>query len=87
MAANNAVKTKMIPVNDIIVPDGRRVVDVEQVTKLAASIQELGLMNPIWVTPENQLISGNHRLKAVEQLESPAKNSLLQSFLQGQKTV
>ena len=38
------------------------------VTELAESIKEIGLLNPITVTKDYTLIAGHHRLKAFEAL-------------------
>src|SRR5690606_24548282 len=38
------------------------------VTELADSIREIGLLNPITVTPDNVLIAGLHRLEACRRL-------------------
>ena len=54
---------------DITVPAHRhRRLDELAVGKLAESIREVGLLNPITVTPDDILISGLHRLKACELL-------------------
>ena len=36
---------------------------------LAASIEQVGLLEPLVVNTENQVISGHRRLRAIKQLE------------------
>ena len=49
---------------DIVVVPTRRSVDDHKVRELAESIKEVGLLNPITITPCNRLIAGAHRLAA-----------------------
>ncbi|WP_353928760.1 MT-A70 family methyltransferase [Desulfofundulus kuznetsovii] len=54
---------------DIIIPATRkRTLNQNAVEELASSIKEIGLLNPITVTPDNVLISGLHRLEACKLL-------------------
>jgi ParB/RepB/Spo0J family partition protein len=56
-----------LPVDRIQVgPRHRR--DLGDVAALAASIREVGLINPVAVTPDGQLVAGRRRLEAVRQL-------------------
>ena len=57
-----------IEVGRIHVKGGRRGLDVDYVKKLAESIRELGLLNPITVDKDLCLIAGLHRLEAVKLL-------------------
>lgn len=57
-----------IPIGEIQVNEGRRGLDAAHVGELADSIRELGLLNPVTVDRENNLIAGLHRLKAVRAL-------------------
>ncbi|MBF0341026.1 MAG: ParB N-terminal domain-containing protein [Magnetococcales bacterium] len=67
-----------LPIEFIIVSKRLRQVRPEAVTALAQSIRELGLLNPILVTPELadngqeiglfRLVAGHHRLQACKQL-------------------
>ena len=57
-----------IRIFQIKVNPGRREADPEAVHKLADSISEVGLMNPITVDQEYTLIAGLHRLEAVKML-------------------
>lgn len=57
-----------IPIFQIMVNEGRREADQEAVGKLADSIDELGLINPITVDQEYTLIAGLHRLEAAKRL-------------------
>ena len=53
---------------EIIVKEGRRAINADKVAELAASIQELGLLSPIIVNSNGELIAGAHRLEACKQL-------------------
>ena len=55
-------------INEIILNDNRRKVNLEKVKELAESIKQLGLINPITVNANNVLIAGNHRLEAFKLL-------------------
>lgn len=69
-AANAVAVTKMEPVriDDITVGENRRTVDPQRVADCKKSIGEVGLLNPIGVTPDLILIHGAHRLEACRQL-------------------
>ena len=58
----------LIPISEITVNAGRREVLPENVHKLADSILEVGLLNPIIVDHTQVLIAGLHRLEAVKLL-------------------
>lgn len=49
-------------------PGRRRKLNPEKVQALAASIAEIGLLNPITVTPDHKLVAGYHRLDAFRSL-------------------
>jgi N6-adenosine-specific RNA methylase IME4 len=53
-------------ISDVVVPTGRR--QLRGVEDLAASIAEVGLLNPITVTPNLRLVAGYHRLTACQAL-------------------
>ena len=55
-----------IPIKDIIISENRR--ELKDITALAESIAQHGLINPITVTDSNCLVAGLHRLKACESL-------------------
>lgn len=57
-----------IKVENVKVRDGRRMIDQGKVKKLAASIKEVGLINPITLTRDNTLVAGAHRLEAFKYL-------------------
>lgn len=57
-----------IRINDIKVNPGRRGTLEKDVEELAASIMEIGLLNPITLTEDHALIAGLHRLEAVKLL-------------------
>jgi ParB family chromosome partitioning protein len=52
---------------DIIVGERHRK-DMGDISALAASIREVGLLHPIVITPDGELIAGERRLRAVESL-------------------
>jgi len=57
-----------VAVDEVIVPSGRRFVEPAKVQNLVESIEEVGLLQPIIVTPERRLVAGAHRLAAFKQL-------------------
>lgn len=58
-----------IAINDIIVPVQRkRQLNADKVQELAESIEQIGLLHPLVVTPEKRLVAGLHRLEACKQL-------------------
>lgn len=57
-----------VSVKEINTKEGRRRLDAGHVEELADSIRELGLLNPITIDKENNLIAGLHRLEAVKRL-------------------
>ena len=59
-----------ININDIKVKEGRRVATAENIEKLAESLREIGMMNPVTVDRENALVAGLHRLEAAKLLDS-----------------
>jgi ParB family chromosome partitioning protein len=56
----------LVPIDDITISDTRRAVG--DVSDLADSIQESGLLNPITVTPGRKLVAGGRRLAAFKLL-------------------
>jgi ParB-like chromosome segregation protein Spo0J len=54
-------------ISDIIVGNRKR--ELGDISQLAQSIQELGLINPITILPDGTLVAGLHRLAACESLE------------------
>lgn len=57
-----------VPIASISIPDGRRPLDPDVVDQLKKSLDIVGLLNPITVTPGNILIAGWHRLEAARSL-------------------
>jgi N6-adenosine-specific RNA methylase IME4/ParB-like chromosome segregation protein Spo0J len=55
-------------ISTITVKQGRRAIDSAKVRELANSMSEIGLINPITVTPDKVLITGAHRLAAARLL-------------------
>jgi len=58
----------LVKINEIIIGDNRRSVNPERVKELAASIQEIGLLNPITITEDKHLVAGLHRIEAYKLL-------------------
>lgn len=65
---NGHQRHESVPIVDIVVPAGRRRVDEAKIKSLAQSIQRVGLLQYIGITPGYNLVFGAHRLKAVESL-------------------
>lgn len=57
-----------IKLDEVKVSSGRREAKVDNVQELAKSIAEIGLLNPITITPDHTLIAGRHRLEAAKLL-------------------
>ena len=57
-----------IPISEIKINPGRRATDPAYVDKLAKSIADVGLLNPVTVNEEHMLIAGLHRLEAAKLL-------------------
>ena len=57
-----------VAIAEIRVGERKRALSVEKVAELAASIAELGLLQPIGVRPDGTLVYGYHRLEACKQL-------------------
>jgi DNA modification methylase len=55
-------------VSEIIVSPNKGQIDSVKVSELAESIQRIGLINPIVITPDKQLVCGLHRLEAFKSL-------------------
>lgn len=55
-------------ISDIIIGEKRREIKSEYVQKLADSIKQVGLINPITIAPDNRLIAGYHRVQAFKLL-------------------
>jgi N6-adenosine-specific RNA methylase IME4 len=71
---------------DIIVGERHRK-DMGDIAGLAASIHELGLLHPIVITPDGELIAGERRLRAAESLgwsEIPVTVVDLDSIVRGE---
>lgn len=57
-----------IKISEININPGRREATAESIEKLARSISEIGLLNPITIDQEHTLIAGLHRLEAAKLL-------------------
>ena len=55
------------PIDSIIIQDRARL-DTGDITTLANSIQDSGLLNPIIITSDNHLIAGERRIRACQQI-------------------
>lgn len=55
-----------IPISEVIT--GKRMRQIGDVSELADSIQEIGLLNPITITKDRRLIAGERRLEACRKL-------------------
>lgn len=60
--------TIKVPIDNIKVNQGRRKTNPEKVAELAESIKEIGLLNPIAISNNYDLIAGLHRLEACKLL-------------------
>lgn len=75
---------KLIPINQIVIPDRLRAVEEEHALAIAQSIVEHGLINPITVrsTPAAKggnwtLVAGAHRLRAFELNQDPQIEAMI----------
>ena len=57
-----------LPINEIRIKPGRRAVDDSKVRELADSMKQVGLINPVTVNTDLELIAGAHRIAAAELL-------------------
>ncbi len=62
-------ESRMIPMDVIVVSPTRREIDPAKVSELAASIREIGLLNPVTITRDLHLVAGAHRLEACRELD------------------
>jgi len=58
-----------VKISDIKIKPGRIPVDPVNVSEIAGSIKEIGLINPITITKDNILIAGLHRIEAMKLLK------------------
>lgn len=58
-----------IAVEEVIVGPRHRPLDEAKVEALMESIERVGLLQPIVVTPDHRLVAGHHRLEAVRRLD------------------
>jgi len=56
-----------LPIDDILC-EGRHRTDLGDIKSLAASIDDIGLIHPVVVTPENKLVAGGRRMAAMRSL-------------------
>jgi N6-adenosine-specific RNA methylase IME4 len=61
------VTRRTLPINEIRVGKRHRK-DLGNIDSLAASVREVGLLHPVAVTPDGELIAGERRMRACKQL-------------------
>ena len=59
---------RKVPVSDVVVGERMRQIDRSKVDELAVSFQACGLINPITLDTNLNLIAGNHRLEAAKKI-------------------
>ena len=57
-----------VHISDVIVPERLRKLDYSKVDELAQSIKQIGLLQPIVIDTDNNLLAGNHRLEAFKNI-------------------
>ena len=62
------MKIRNISISRIKIKRGRRAVNKERVAQIAESITTLGLLHPISINKQYQLVTGHHRLEAFKSL-------------------
>jgi ParB family chromosome partitioning protein len=60
--------TELRPISTIVITDDRTRRDLGDIESFAESIADLGLLNPITVDQNGQLLSGRRRLAACQHL-------------------
>ena len=58
----------LIPIDQIVIPQGRHRKHLGDVQALASSIAQVGLLHPLVVSPDHRLIAGARRLAALQSL-------------------
>ena len=61
-------KWEEVAISRITIPPEHRELDEQQVDALVESIRQMGLLQPVGVTPDHRLIYGRHRLAAYRKL-------------------
>ena len=83
---NDIHSSKILPINSIIIRDRARK-DFGDINSLADSISSVGLLQPIVINENNELIDGQRRIKAYEQLgrtEVPVYRVELEQIILGE---
>lgn len=65
-----------MPIDSIIIPSRRRAANADKVAGIAASIKEIGIINPVTLSGDGHLLAGLHRVEACKLLgwqEIPAQ--------------
>ncbi len=58
----------LMKISDIVIKDRKRKINTAKVNALAQSIETVGLLNPVTIDEQKNLISGLHRIEAYKQL-------------------
>src|SRR5262245_48935463 len=66
-AEGESMKTVQWPIDEIVIKDRHRR-DLGDVSGLAGSIAEIGLLHPVVLRPSGRLIAGERRIAAFKQL-------------------
>lgn len=72
-------KTREVAIDDIIIPPHRKV-DPTVVRALVHSIEHLGLLHPIVLTPDYRLVAGRNRIAAFIELGRPTIEARIDSW-------
>lgn len=80
-------KMVLIEIENIVVGHRLRSVSKSKVDELAESIAAVGLLQPIVITEDNQLVAGLHRLEACRQLGLIEINTVVIPNLQLQREI
>ncbi len=80
-------KMVLIEIENIVVRQRLRSISKSKVDELAESIAAVGLLQPIVITEDNQLVAGLHRLEACRQLGLMKINAVVIPNLQLQKEI
>ena len=60
----------IVPVNSLTHhPRNAEIYNLDDIDDLVASIEEVGLLTPLVIDQDNQVISGNRRFKAIQELD------------------
>lgn len=66
--AGRTVDGRLVVIDQIVVPEGRRPIDRASVNRLGVNIDEVGLLHPVVLTKDFRLVAGRNRLAACKEL-------------------